>query len=73
MGYRVYGEDDNAPLRISEFCIWFFIGCVGFPSQIGWVFVSFGFISNTALLFLSVLMGTVAGIYFSAKEKSLKK
>jgi hypothetical protein len=58
---RVYGEDETKESPLAEFWLGFLIGSIGFSSQIGWVFVSLGWINGKGLLLISLIIGSAVG------------
>lgn len=62
MGWRVYGEDETKESPLAEFWLGFLIGSIGFSSQIGWVFVSLGWINGKGLLLISLIIGSALGV-----------
>lgn len=67
MRTRPYGDEEPPTSPLTEFLCGFFMVAIGFPTQIGWVFQSLGWISGTELLGISAALGVLGGIYM-AKE-----
>ncbi len=57
-----YGEPKTEDSPITEFFAWLIMVGLGFPMAYGWIFVSWGWISNATLFELSAVLGIVAGL-----------
>lgn len=73
---HAYGEPRTKDSARSEFFWWFLIIAIGFPTQIGWVLTSQGWIDDITLLGISVGLGLLVGLRMAwdcAKRKNKAK
>lgn len=74
MGWRVYGEEKPRESPVIEFLIGFFLGAVGFPTQIGWVFTYLGWLTIGVVFATGGGMGLLIGGHFAyASWRRIKK